>query len=263
MAKALGGAWGQIIDENGYPKLLASVSEEQQESYKVCKVTFMSGETEVGAQYVNSGGTAAGPTTTPAAPDDGNDYTFGWFTEDSDTAWDFANDKVTGDITLTARWTAVYTVTIGTLENGTIKADKEKAEEGAAVTLTVTPNNGWQLKEDSLKVTYGNGETAAVTGSGNRYSFTMPAGDVTFGPDDTLSRAMLAQILYNASGGVPVNYLMQYDDVPADVWYTEAVRWATSEGVVLTQTLSQIEIQRKVKKNAQILSDLSVFVLYR
>lgn len=57
-------------------------------------------------------------------------------------------------------------------------------------------------------------------------------GDGTFGPNDTLSRAMLAQILYNAAGGVPVNYLMQYNDVPADAWYTEAVRWATSEGIV-------------------------------
>ena len=57
-------------------------------------------------------------------------------------------------------------------------------------------------------------------------------GDGTFGPDDTLSRAMLAQILYNVSGGIPVNYLLQYDDVPAEIWYTEAVRWVTGEGVV-------------------------------
>ena len=90
------------------------------------------------------------------------EITEGWFAEDSDTAWDFANDKVTKDITLTARWTAVCTVTIGTPENGTIKADKEKAEEGATVTLTVPPNNGWQLKADSLKVTDADGKEITV-----------------------------------------------------------------------------------------------------
>lgn len=48
--------------------------------------------------------------------------------------------------------------------------------------------------------------------------------DGTFGPNDTLSRAMLAQILYNQAGGVPVNYLMRYNDVSVDAWYIEAVR---------------------------------------
>lgn len=57
-------------------------------------------------------------------------------------------------------------------------------------------------------------------------------GNGIFGPGDTLTRAMLAQILYNLEGGVLVNYLMQYNDIPADEWYTEAVRWATSEGIV-------------------------------
>ena len=29
-----------------------------------------------------------------------------------------------------------------------------------------------------------------------------------------------------------VNYLMRYEDVEADTWYTEAIRWATAEGIV-------------------------------
>lgn len=54
----------------------------------------------------------------------------------------------------------------------------------------------------------------------------------TFQPDIKLSRAMLAQVLYNIAGGVPVNYQMRYNDVPAGAWYAEAVRWAASEGIV-------------------------------
>lgn len=53
-----------------------------------------------------------------------------------------------------------------------------------------------------------------------------------FRPDAQLSRAMLAQVLYNMAGGVPVNYLTQYNDVPADAWYADAVSWAASEGIV-------------------------------
>ena len=57
-------------------------------------------------------------------------------------------------------------------------------------------------------------------------------GNGRFGPNDTFTRAMLAVVLFKQEGGVPVNYLMRFDDVPADTWYTEAIRWAASEGIV-------------------------------
>ena len=56
--------------------------------------------------------------------------------------------------------------------------------------------------------------------------------DGRFGPNDTLSRAQLAQILFNREGRPVVNYLMQFDDVAGEAWYTEAVRWAASQGIV-------------------------------
>jgi len=57
-------------------------------------------------------------------------------------------------------------------------------------------------------------------------------GDGTFGPDDNLSRAMLAKILHNMKGRPVVNYLMQFTDVPSGEWYTEAVRWTASTGII-------------------------------
>ncbi len=57
-------------------------------------------------------------------------------------------------------------------------------------------------------------------------------GDGLFGPDDTLSRAQLAQILHNKEGRPIVNYLLRFEDVPTGAWYTEAVRWAASAGIV-------------------------------
>ncbi len=57
-------------------------------------------------------------------------------------------------------------------------------------------------------------------------------GNGQFGVHDNLSRAQLAQILFNKEGRPVVNYLLQYGDVAAGTWYTEAVRWAASQGIV-------------------------------
>ena len=57
-------------------------------------------------------------------------------------------------------------------------------------------------------------------------------GNGLFGPHDNLSRAQFAQILFNREGRPVVNYLLQYGDVASGAWYTEAVRWATSQGIV-------------------------------
>ncbi len=57
-------------------------------------------------------------------------------------------------------------------------------------------------------------------------------GNGTFGPNDHLSRAQFAQILFNREGKPVVDYLLQYGDVADGAWYIEAVRWATSRGIV-------------------------------
>ena len=57
-------------------------------------------------------------------------------------------------------------------------------------------------------------------------------GDSRFGPNDDLSRAQFAQILFNKEGRPVVNYQMDFSDVTGEAWYTEAVRWAASQGIV-------------------------------
>lgn len=56
--------------------------------------------------------------------------------------------------------------------------------------------------------------------------------DTTFSPDLTTSRSMIATILWRMAGSPVVNYAMDFADVPADQWYAETVRWASSEGIV-------------------------------
>ena len=54
----------------------------------------------------------------------------------------------------------------------------------------------------------------------------------TFAPDATTSRSMIATILWRMAGSPVVNYAMNYTDVAQGQWCSEAIRWATSEGIV-------------------------------
>ena len=53
-----------------------------------------------------------------------------------------------------------------------------------------------------------------------------------FGPNDSLSRAMVVQVLYNKEGKPAVTAENKFPDVPAGQWYVDAVRWAADKGVV-------------------------------
>ena len=57
-------------------------------------------------------------------------------------------------------------------------------------------------------------------------------GDDQFDPDGTATRSMIVTILWRLAGSPVVNYAMNFEDVPQDQWYSEAVRWAAAEGIV-------------------------------
>ena len=54
-----------------------------------------------------------------------------------------------------------------------------------------------------------------------------------FAPDQDLTRAMLAVILYAMAGEPEVTAANPFSDVPADEWYTDAVIWAAANGIVV------------------------------
>ncbi len=54
-----------------------------------------------------------------------------------------------------------------------------------------------------------------------------------FAPEAELTRAMFAQILFNACGAdANTGTQSTYTDVPEDAWYCEAVGWAGSAGLI-------------------------------
>ena len=54
-----------------------------------------------------------------------------------------------------------------------------------------------------------------------------------FAPDQELTRAMLAVILYAMAGEPEVAAANPFSDVPAGEWYTDAVIWAAANGIVV------------------------------
>ena len=57
-------------------------------------------------------------------------------------------------------------------------------------------------------------------------------GENTFSPNANLSRAMLAQILYNLAGRPAATGASDFNDVAEGMWYTNAIAWAAENGVV-------------------------------
>jgi len=53
-----------------------------------------------------------------------------------------------------------------------------------------------------------------------------------FSPNDTLTRAMVATILYRMAGEPPTSFRQAFSDVPAGQWYSVPVTWANDAGIV-------------------------------
>ena len=98
-------------------------------------------------------------------------------------------------------------------ENGGVAVSLKNARKGDAVTVTVTPDAGYQL--DKLTVTDKNGKELKLTDKGDgKYSFTMPDGKVEI-------KAVFAKKVETSP----------FVDVSADAYYNQAVQWAQEKGI--------------------------------
>lgn len=64
------------------------------------------------------------------------------------------------------------------------------------------------------------------------HGLMMGTSQTTFAPDIVTTRGMIVTILWRLEGSPIVGASLDYDDVEAEDWYGEAVRWADSVGVV-------------------------------
>ena len=110
------------------------------------------------------------------------------------------------------------TVSASTASNGKVSLDKSTVKKGDTVTVTVTPDAGYQL--DKLTVTDAKGKTVDVTKKSNgKYTFTMPDSKVTITP--TFSK--IEDVKPSKNG---------FDDVASSDWFADAVKYVADKGLM-------------------------------
>ena len=111
-----------------------------------------------------------------------------------------------------------YSVTTpGTTENGSVTVSPKNATKGSTVTVTVKPDDGYQL--DKLTVTDAKGGTISVTDKGNgKYTFTMPASKVTITPTFVKIAEQPTE--------------KTFVDVAKSDWFADAVAYVTQKGLM-------------------------------
>ena len=111
---------------------------------------------------------------------------------------------------------STYPVSVTTPKNGKVTVSPSNAAKGAAVTVTVTPDSGYEM--DKLTVTDASGKTISTTDKGNgKFTFTMPNGKVS------VSATFKQTTVTPPSTG--------FMDVPASAYYADAVKWAVEKGI--------------------------------
>ena len=105
-----------------------------------------------------------------------------------------------------------YSITVDKTKNGTITVSPRNASHGDTVTITATPDKGYEL--EMLKVLDRSGDALKLTEKNGKYTFKMPSGKVT----------IKASFVEEASEQI-------FKDVPANAYYYEAVKWAQEKGI--------------------------------
>ena len=117
-----------------------------------------------------------------------------------------------------------YTVSVEDLVNGTVETDPRRAQEGEEVTITVTPDDGYEL--DTLTVTDRDGDEVEVTEERNgTFTFTMPDSRVTI-------EATFVPVAEDIVPEIPTDWANPYADVAANAWYYDAVAYVTANGLM-------------------------------
>ena len=131
----------------------------------------------------------------------------------------YAPTFVNGTLTIASRPSGgvvavTYPVNVpGETERGSVSSNVKNASRGSTVTITVEPEDGFQLAD--LTVTDKDGNELPLTDKGDgKYTFTMPAGKVEV-------NATFAEKIETSP----------FADVSTDAYYYEAVKWAAEQGI--------------------------------
>lgn len=125
-------------------------------------------------------------------------------------------DKNGENVKLISKGDGKYTFTMPGSQV-TVEASFIKNDVGPADTFVDVPVGAWYYNAVGYAV-----ENGLMSGTSSR----------TFQPDATLSRGMIAQMLYALEGKPNVSSVAGFKDVSPDDWYAKAANWAQSKGVI-------------------------------
>ena len=196
-----------------------------------------------------SGGATPAPQTTvkgrltslPVSTRYGYDF-LGWYTADGDRVT--TSTVFTADATLYARWdrhdsgdssdhparpsqpsAPSYAVSTVDADNGEVDVDLSRVQAGEEVTITATPDEGYEV--EAVTVTDRDGEEINVTEAGDGvYTFEMPDSRVTI----EVTFAPVAE--EPEPPAVPDGWANPYGDVAANAWYYDAVAYVSASGMM-------------------------------
>jgi uncharacterized repeat protein (TIGR02543 family) len=201
----------------------------------------------------------------PANPAKANYSFVGWYT-DGDALFDFSA-AIAGNIRLTARWIANAPRPI----LPSAPADRIEPQFPADIIIPDGGVNGGDTAEtgsdgdsdsDTTDTPDIGGDIIDVVDTGAPGSAALPFTDVNegdwfyddvyfcwlnelvkgtadgaFDPDGAVTRAMAVTILYRYEGEPDASELDNpFSDVPEDMWFTDAIKWAADNGIVLGNT---------------------------
>ena len=110
-----------------------------------------------------------------------------------------------------------YTVSVEDTDNGSVKVSPTRASKGSTVTVTVKPDEGYEL--DKLTVTDKNGDSVKLTDKGDgKYTFKMPASKVT------------VEAVFTAVEPEPEG--LPFTDVTSGDWFYDAVAYVYDKGMM-------------------------------
>ena len=178
----------------------------------------------------SSGGSSSSPTYSVTAPDK---------TENGSVTVDAKSAKRGSSVTITVTPDKGYTLETLTVLDKDGKEISVTKKSDTQYTFTM-PSGKVEVKahfmEDNSMLNY----FVDVKASDYYYDAVLWAAEkgitsgtdaVHFSPSAPCTRAQIVTFLWRAAGSPVVNYAMDLSDVAGDAYYTEAVRWALSEGI--------------------------------
>ena len=163
-------------------------------------------------------------------------YTLAWCAdEDCTQTYDF-DTPVTADVTLYAKWTAnssggssggggsrnnSYAVSTPKADNGSVTVNNgSTAKKGDTVTITVKPDEGYEI--DKVTVTDSKGNSITVTDKGDgKFSFVMPDSKV-----DVKATFVKSEVKPDQPSKTT------FVDVPENSWYADAADFVAQRGLM-------------------------------